>query len=178
MASETNFVGTDQFLTAEQISQLSIGAGDEVFMIGRFLNMQGDGIIKPVVRFGSISMETTEFVHNKAMGQDEESFIVEMRSRTGFSGSPVMMYRTDATSISTFHPTNFIYGLLGINWGYIYNEDKENSFMNGVVPAWKILELLEHPTLLKKHAEAEARIKFALSDLGQRIMSAFPGPSI
>ncbi len=51
---------------------------------------------------------------------------------------------------------NSFWALLGVNWGYIHDEDGENSWLNGVVPAWKILEVLETAPLLAEHAKAEA----------------------
>ena len=58
------------------------------FMIGRFLNHQGtkDKIV-PAVRFGNISV-MLEIIWNSTVNKDQLSFSVEMRSRTGFSGSP------------------------------------------------------------------------------------------
>jgi hypothetical protein len=95
----------------------------------------------------------------KESSRNELSYAVEMRSRTGFSGSPVRVYRTDATNISVIHPVHFLHGLLGINWGYINDpETGENTWLNGVIPAWKIIETLETPALEKKHKEAEAKI--------------------
>ena len=57
-------------------------------MIGRFLNHQGtkDKIV-PAVRFGNISV-MLELIWNSTVSKDQLSFAVEMRSRTGFSGSP------------------------------------------------------------------------------------------
>ncbi len=40
-----------------------------------------------------------------------------------------------------------MWGLLGVNWGYVPDEEGENTWLNGVVPAWKITELLDSPPL-------------------------------
>ena len=89
-----------------------------------------------------------EPITNPAIGKDQESFAVEMRSRTGFSGSPVMVYRTPLSSIEDGLKYVKFTGLLGVNWGYILDEEtQENTWLNGVVPAWKILEMLDMPAV-------------------------------
>ena len=94
-------------------------------------------------------------LYNKAINRDQESFAVEMRSRTGFSGSPVMTYRTIATNLArTKTDVENFHALLGINWGFVYDEKGENTWLNGVIPAWKILETLDTPELQKKYDEA------------------------
>lgn len=154
-AEDVTYSPEEDFITPAKIEQWRIGVGDEVFMVGRFLNHQGKNLIRPAARFGSISM-MQEDIWNSALGHEEESIAVEMRSRTGFSGSPVKVYRNGATNISMFHPVDWLYGLLGVNWGYIYDKDtKENSWLNGVVPAWKISEVLDSPVLAKKQQAVE-----------------------
>ena len=101
-------------------------------------------------------------IYNSATKKDELSFAVEMRSRAGFSGSPVAVYRNAATNpfnVPGAAPTPLLglpggfFRLLGVNWGYVFDEKGENSYLDGVVPAWRILELLEVPALKKKHDE-------------------------
>ncbi len=150
-------VPTHDFITSERALALELGVGDEVVMIGRFLNHQGRGVIKPAVRFGSISM-MPEPVWNKAINADQLSYAVEMRSRTGFSGAPVSVYRTPATILSERTVETF-WGVLGVCWGYIVDpEDGENSWLNGVIPAWKVLELLETQAMTKRHDEIDKNL--------------------
>jgi hypothetical protein len=140
-----SYANTDQFITGAFISDNDLGIGDEVFMSGRFINHQGKFHNQAAARFGSISM-MPEPILNNGIGKYQLSYAVEMRSRTGFSGSPVFAYRKPWTVLWPTKTSDFI-GLLGVNWGYILDDDGENTWLNGVVPAWKIIETLEIPEL-------------------------------
>jgi hypothetical protein len=150
------YIPTTDFVTKGIIDSDNIGFGDDVFMIGRFLNHQGTkDTLTPAVRLGNISM-MPQPIWNQVTNSDQESFAVEMRSRTGFSGSPVAVYRDGQTRPGNKGPQRW-WWLLGINWGYVIEKDTgENTWLNGVLPAWKILEVLEEPALADKH-EAGAK---------------------
>ena len=151
------FLRDHTFLTKEFMQSADVGVGDEVFMIGRFINHQGAVHNKPAVRFGSLSM-MLEPLWNNALQRDEDSFAVEMRSRTGFSGSPVVVYRTVSTVLTDVPEDHRdFHRLLGVNWGYVLDENGENTWLNGVVPAWKIDELLKVPELQRQQDEAVAQ---------------------
>lgn len=150
------FVAEEDFLTQEAISQYDIGVGDDVFMIGRFLNHQGGEQIRPAVRFGSISM-MLEAISAGHGFPPAKSFAVEMRSRTGFSGSPVHVYRTPYNILESEHNKQF-HLLLGINFGYVNDERGDNTWLNGVVPAWHITETLNIPLLQKRQCDIEASV--------------------
>jgi hypothetical protein len=112
--------------------------------------------------------------------RSQESIAVEMRSRTGFSGSPVAVYRTPATVISVEIPREYyeFWALLGVNWGYILDEDGENTYLNGVVPSWKILELLEEPRLKAKQKEAEAKLRDHHAKDKSSVAQSFAAPPV
>jgi len=154
---DITYIQTYDFVTKEKIDKHKIGPGDEVFISDRFLNRQGREDNTAALRSGNISM-MLETIWNKATQRDEESFAVEMRSRTEFSGAPVAAYRTPATILSTDIASRYFFCLLGVNWGYVFDKETgENSWFNGIVPAWKIIETLEVPTLREKqHAGIEA----------------------
>jgi hypothetical protein len=101
-----------------------------------------------------------------------------MRSKPGYSGSPVLVYANGFGEIFVNEQRAkegkgiFVY-LLGVNWGHI--EEKrplmssngtvsaayvtEASGMNGVVPAWRITEIFKQPEvaeLMKKREELAA----------------------
>jgi hypothetical protein len=147
-----SFGYTDWFITEEWGAHLELGVGDEVFMVGRFINHQGRKENSSAVRFGSISV-MPEPIYNSAILKDQLSYAVEMRSRTGFSGSMVIAYRTLATVLDEVKVPNFV-GILGVNWGYILDEDKENTWLNGVVPAWKIMDVFKTKQIQEFHAMA------------------------
>lgn len=151
------FVTTEHLVTPQMIATDHIGIGDDVFMIGRFLNLQGtQQKLMPALRLGNISM-MPQPLPNKVINKSQESFAVEMRSRTGFSGSPVAVYRfNESVPVDPkIHPgrtSQSWWRLLGVNWGYVNDPDTgENTWLNGVVPAWKILKLPEEPALRDKH---------------------------
>lgn len=114
-------------------------------------------------------MMPSEPVLNPETGIKQHSFLVEMRSLPGYSGSPVFVYSpnvnvevevdagydyTDATA--ELEPIHRIF-LLGIDWCHIKTNEKvrdllgleqgslyvpQNTGMAGVVPAWKLGEIL------------------------------------
>ena len=183
------------------------GVGEDVFMLGLFVDHAGRGVNLPSARFGNISMLPDKRAPLKQpTGFDGQSFVIDMHSRTGFSGSPVYLYRTfgsdltqrhglriDGIEIDFDHITvsdRYLGGrrggghikgrggridysptlrLLGIHWGQ-FTEDvplsaqkmKESeeaacgsngqfvrglSGMTCVVPAWRILRLLNSEPL-------------------------------
>jgi hypothetical protein len=71
-----------------------IGVGDDVFMIGLFVDHEGRDTNNPMARFGNISMMADENSKVAHGGKKLLSHIIDMHSRTGFSGSPVFVYRT------------------------------------------------------------------------------------
>lgn len=175
-------------LTKEQVAELDIGPGDDVFMVGRFINHEGKTRNVPAARFGNISVMPQEKVPQPT-GFMQESFLVEMRSQAGYSGSPVHVYRPPRVSM-IWPQTNAKFPmfrdeahgtwLLGVNWGYITDDweitrksktarpaaaspraeyVQANTGMNGVVPAWKLLELIDDPRLRGARMAAENQVK-------------------
>lgn len=84
-------INPDMFITKGELERLKVGPGGDVFMVGRFVALEGRQKNTPSVRFGNISMMPDEPVpHHSGIAQ--ESFIVEMRSYSGYSGSPVFLH--------------------------------------------------------------------------------------
>lgn len=65
--------------------------GEDVFMAGRFVDYDGKDTNRPALRFGAVSMLDAPI--KQPTGSMSPSHIVDMHSRTGFSGSPVYAYR-------------------------------------------------------------------------------------
>ncbi len=147
---KVSFIQEDKFIGPKEIADYNLGIGDEIFMIGRFYNHQGAAQNKPALRLGTVSM-MQEPIWVEEDGRFQDSYAVEMRSKEGFSGSPVALYRKPWTYLAEDLPDDRhmddYWGLLGVNWGYINDEHGENTWLNGVVPAWKITELLNIPEL-------------------------------
>lgn len=70
---------------------LQIAPGDDCLMVGRYINQEYRQFDQPVVRFGNVAM-LPERVYQHARSFEQESFLVDMRSHAGFSGSPVFVY--------------------------------------------------------------------------------------
>jgi hypothetical protein len=147
------------FFTQEIGEKAEIGVGDDVFMIGRFMDHDGGPTNRPAARFGHISAMPAPI--RQPNGEMADSYCVDMHARTGYSGSPVFVYRTISGDLRTtdksgedFRPNMNWLGLLGILWGQFPEEwkatDTQNNLhyikgmsgMSCVLPAWTILEVL------------------------------------
>lgn len=158
------------FATKEKIKELDIGIGDEVFIVGRFQLVEGKLQNTPTLRFGHIAQMPNEPL-KRPDGIEQESYLVECHSISGFSGSPVFVYippmtfRPNSDVLSTVWHRLF----LGVDWSHlpivegvkrINNQKTEwiddpdlrvegNSAMMGVVPAWKLKELIDLPIFVE-----------------------------
>jgi hypothetical protein len=109
------------FITKGEFDKLEIGPGEDVFMVGRFVDHDGHATNMPAVRFGNISAMPTAGIVQPTMSK-LESYVLDMHSRTGYSGSPVFVYRTFGShfwqngKLLAPEPHQFV-RLLGIHWG-------------------------------------------------------------
>lgn len=172
----------------EYIKSRDIRVGSEVFMVGRFINYEGVEQNKPLVRFGNISMMPPVPVYDEFTKIDQESYLVEMRSIPGYSGSPVVVY-TNPFMPSMNNPPKINFNnlvletkLLGINWGHIIDNfpvlEKEgsknneglniniNTNMAAVVPVQKLIELLNIEELVNIRKEIDEIAQKKLNNLG------------
>jgi hypothetical protein len=173
-------VGPVNFLTKELAQDANVGPGDDVFITGRFVNLEGKERNIPCLRFGNISQMPHEPLEQRRGGKivKQESFLVEGRAISGFSGSPVflMMLRTFTRQGGKLPPQQKDEGrdvirLLGVVWGYVKNWEpicyqngnpmlngiqvEVNTGMMGVVPAWKLQEMLDMPEVKDHMKRAE-----------------------
>jgi hypothetical protein len=179
---------TGMFADQHDIESKIIEVGNEVFMIGRFINHDGKVRNTPSARFGNISMLPGEPIYVDSTTPPQESFAVELRSMCGYSGSPVFVTPENEPhhrfAGSAFGPDL----LLGVHWGHIIepwtvqtkivkkvmqaglsadeievDQVSANTGMNGVVPAWRLKELLDMPKLkddrIRQENEHLERIK-------------------
>ncbi len=138
-------IDTSFFLTEDSVSKEEIDVGEDVFMVGRFVNHDGgSNINKPSMRFGQISIMNANIIHpyakypNLMYKENQEAVLLDMRARTGYSGSPVFVYRTQGSifhenlknnepeNLSFLTPYHFM-RLLGIQWGIAPDEIDQNS---------------------------------------------------
>lgn len=158
-----------QFLTREKTqSDLNPVLGDEVIMVGRYIDHAGTERNLPSVRYGNISMLNWEPLWHDE-GYWEDSYVVEMRSLSGFSGSPVFMFReTHVVEQGVVRHDYVHFLLLGVQWSHQphpeYNPDegrlvKVYSGMSNVIPAWYLDDLLNWETFKVHRKRKEEGIK-------------------
>lgn len=155
------------FATEDQLRTKELGVGDNVFMIGRFVDHDGGEINRPAARFGCISVLPSRIYHDES-NKYLDSYCLDMNSRSGYSGSPVFVYQTPFTNLDTIaddaakRDSKYFLSFLGIHWGQVPEkwkvkekttdgvsvpvhselEVKGLSGMTLVDPSWKIKELL------------------------------------
>jgi hypothetical protein len=104
---QIGFVYTQDFLTPKRIKQYSVGIGGDVVMIGLFADRAGGDTNMPVGRFGNIAAmpDPKHAVKvTKADVRSSPSFLNDMRSRSGFSGSPVWVWRMPGNDLGYYNP--------------------------------------------------------------------------
>lgn len=169
------FVGMDALVTKEKVAELDIGIGTDTFLVGRFVGSDGGQTNIPTVRFGNLAQMPTIILNE--FKQAQESFIIESRSISGFSGSPVFAFKksfemkiggpSTTTDNSYWGPV-----LLGINWGHagsvgcvfdargdeleMYVES--NAGLAFATPAWRLLELLNSSSFRDKLRGTPAQV--------------------
>jgi hypothetical protein len=104
-------LSVDMLLTRDDIANLNINPGDDVFMIGRFVDHDGAASNVPSARFGNISVMPQNVP--QPTGGKSQSFILDVHSRTGYSGSPVFVYRTFGSDLTTGNLVIEVIGILG-----------------------------------------------------------------
>lgn len=165
-------IGLEQFLTAKESQDFDVGPGDEVILIGRFVNQEGKERNIPTVRFGFVSQRASEPIEYD--GRLQDSFLCEIKSIGGFSGSPVFLTPNWRLPREAKAPDELDKGfLLGVDWAHIQNWEcatdvhgvelpnilyPVNTGMMAVVPAWKLEALLKIPKLADRRREVEDAI--------------------
>jgi len=90
------------FVSKEFATEVELGVGEDGFMLGLFANQAGDRRNLIAARFGNLSLlASDEAPIEQPNGQMRPSHIFDMRSRSGFSGSPVFVYRTPSADLRT-----------------------------------------------------------------------------
>jgi hypothetical protein len=191
VASINGFRGTgtitalaaSHFVTQKEVRDLDIGIGDEVFYMGRFQPPEGNSI--PTVRFGNISHMPLKIWH-EGFKCWVDSFLIEGRSRGGYSGSPVVLRlswgrhhgkvwpdvlspQTPASleAVALMNDANFD-RVLGVNWGHTTEVQTArmgrgvpvdldvNEGIMCVVPGWRILDILMSRRFTEQREKDEA----------------------
>ena len=181
-------------LTEAEERDRDINVADDVFMIGRFVDYVGAETNEPAARFGHVSMigaRVRQETHYYG-----RSIVLDMHSKGGFSGSPVFVYRTAGSHLSTSEAVmmNWHYlKLLGVHWGQFpdfmemdhrppsdktvgsmaaLTEGASKAYVIGlsgmtcVVPAAALLDLLDDPRLVEMREHVERQIEPEMAKRG------------
>lgn len=161
-------------LTEEDVAKHGIGVGDEILMLGRFINREGAQQNSPTARFGHIAQMMGDPITADDGHVQEGAILCEVRSIGGYSGSPVIVlpnpvYARDGEPLPTDRAV-----LLGVDFCHIPNwvaaADSSgkpnphirvplNSGMAGVIPAWRLRVLLRSDGPLSQMREGEEKPK-------------------
>jgi hypothetical protein len=88
------------FVTERAIEKLEIKIGENALMVGMLRNHPGDRQNHPVARFGNVSfLANKDSLIRQPTKFARPSHLIDMRSRTGFSGSPVSIWRTPTDAL-------------------------------------------------------------------------------
>jgi hypothetical protein len=172
------FFGRANLITDELVNEKGVFVGDEIIMIGRFRVHTGKKKNLPVAMFGYISMMPEEPIYNNKTKLMQESYLVEMRSISGFSGSPVLLWIPPLSPrpYSNFVDPNSHTRLLGVCWGYINvaerardisdqeYELKLNSSMAAVVPFQKVMDLIDSNEEIVSRQKENKALKLGARD--------------
>ena len=169
---DVEWIHESSFLTDEKIKKYGIGLGDELTMVGLFAPYYGIQKFIPVVRTGNIAMMPPDPLPTKDFG-DMEAYLADIRSISGFSGSPVLVRNTmnlppiekdgetlHFSGLGSFH----FFGLMHGHWTVAEKTAsgapaEMHSGISIITPAKKILEVLYHPELVEMRKEMDKREK-------------------
>jgi hypothetical protein len=124
------------FMHALDDGESWLGPGEDVFILGRYIDRRGMQLDTPMARFGHIAAPPVK-VRNDRLGVDQLSYLVEVLSRSGYSGAPVIVFRLQVEStfrgnvrLAIGEPRDRNLSsqvgargtplLLGINWGHLH----------------------------------------------------------
>ena len=173
------FMRQMHFIDKTRLIGFEVGVGDDCYMVGRFINHEGTQRNLPTVRFGAIAQMPGESILTD-WGVQEEVYLVEMRSISGFSGSPVIVripspralqFNAQEPVHAPYDPANDWHMLLGIDCGHsldkdatLYHEDSAdkplpdykieyNTGLAIVIPVWKLQDIIDSPEATKMRDE-------------------------
>jgi hypothetical protein len=192
-------VSLGMVMTEEIANEIGLGIGDNVFLVGRFINHEGKQRNTPTVRFGNIAQMPSEPVETLVNGipHQQISILADVKSIGGYSGSPVFLNENSLFKRGENRKPANKHWLVGVDWGHIYDwapicgfdgnpvaaghQVRMNTGMACIVPAWRLLELIMRDDLRKvrdgiiaKHAAIKAKAG-ATTDIAEP--SAVENPS-
>lgn len=139
------------------------GIGSDLYMLGLSVDEKEIGVNVPRARFGNLSgFADDDISMTQGNNAERPCHLGDMRSRTGFSGSPVIGYLELPALDGHVNYRNCLFGIHSAQHKErieIFGADdckavEIPSSMTRIVPAWIVEELLQHPLLI---AERERR---------------------
>jgi hypothetical protein len=155
------------FATAEVVTRESIGIGDTVVVTGLFSYRHGKERNRPIVRSGIIAAMPDELLEDLDWGAPYEAYVIELRSISGVSGSPVFVCLTTGRAAGFSRKTRYyLLGLARGHWDETFEEPQEFGQEGGRVNTGVVIvsPVSDVRSLLYLEEEVKAR---------QRIMRAF-----
>lgn len=167
-------------------------------MVGRFVAHGGRVTNNPIARFGSVSLlpNAREPVRD-GRDRDVEAYLVEMRSHSGFSGSPVFLVipqysfrglfgdtslednqtRFRLIGIDTGHKIDFLPVLQrGTDTGWVEQPDLRAAHPTDVsiiAPIWRVIELLEREDIADEIKAIERELELRPVEQASRDRTLF-----
>ena len=120
------FYPSNAFMTDDLINENEIDCGDEVFIAGLFKHYVGNIKNSPIIRIGNISLMPREIIN--VHGNPMEAYLIESRSTSGLSGSPVFVNLGDIRRIQDqvkYAQGEQIPPLFGLIYGHFDSTDGE-----------------------------------------------------
>lgn len=160
--------------TRQALVELGIGPGDEAYMVGRFVAHGGRTTNNPIARFGNIAlMPNPDELVLDGRRREVEAYLVEMRSHSGFSGSPVFVLIPQFSFRGVIGDTSkednqTKFRLIGIDTGHMIDylpiEERDDAGwerierlraihltdVSIIAPVWKVTDLLDRKDLAQE----------------------------
>ena len=129
-------IPTQAFLTDAQIQQNNFGVGDEVYITGLFTQRFGISSNIPVLRSGIVSAMPVEPIQGPKDAKPFSAYLLEVRSLSGLSGSPVLtiihrgtlMNRPARQFSGVVHQITLV-GLIRGHWPTMANWDSDDPYI-------------------------------------------------
>ena len=180
-------------ISEQQYCVHDVGVGDEIVLLGRFINREGIQRNSPTARFGFIAQNLGEPVEYELSGKphSQEAIIAEVKSIGGYSGSPVFLTGDPGVRRPIQLPDDMTY-ILGVDcahiqdWEHVYDENRRplhhlqvrtNTGMMAIVPAWKLEALLKSDKAKAEraaHEEREIRRRKAPKAVADAVIVSLP----
>ncbi len=168
-------IPTSMCKSLEDLTQKGIGVGNEISITGIFSRHKGDNRNIPIVRVGNIAAMPEDRINTEFTEKGIEGYLIEAKSTGGISGSPVFadmglpaLYPPVAGGVRG--PTYFLIGLVHghfrakypraeVDADDILFQEELNFGIAIVVPASKILEVLNQPMIVDQEKDQEQKLR-------------------